>query len=61
MFYWGYRESKCLNAKFKPRFGSAGTTMCWAPIVIRLGRLFFGFVWILFLDLMCSAIRQRVQ
>lgn len=45
------RESKCLNARFKPCSGFAGTTMCWAPIVISLGCLLFCFVWILFLDL----------
>lgn len=30
---------------------SAGTTTCWAPIVIRLGCLLFCFVWLLFFDL----------
>lgn len=47
----GIRESECLNARFKPRSGFAGITVCWAPIVIRLGCLLFCFVWILFLDL----------
>lgn len=43
----GYQESRCLNERFKPC--SAGTTVCWAPIVIRLGRLLFCLF--LFLDL----------
>ena len=44
--YRRHRESKCLNARFKPC--SAGTTMCLAPIVIGLGRLLFcldSFPW----------------
>lgn len=38
-----------LEWKVHPCF--AGTTICWAPIVIRLGCLLFCFVWLLFFDL----------
>lgn len=48
MFHWGTERANALTQG--SNYALLGTAMCWAPIVIRLGRLLFLLVLILFFD-----------